>query len=561
MGSAPTVATYITYEAVFGHTPARAELEALVEQTSLEDWVQTAGKLSAQLANPTNSQAAVDLLVAEGLAGSARARVEQRVLEGQPLVFDTRLGALARVAFMCAERRPPDAFGGGAQGAERLTRALLAVTDVFDRLELPEEDSSLQKDAFSSLLLRRISAKTRAAMLPTLVRYWRLFVDSPRREASLLPPGEDFDQRMQTLAEMNVSRFLALCFGLYTRWMTWNIAKHEAWVVDSSYWSKTTISETEFKKAVGALAADPDQFAHEFAADEAAGFNTIDDLRPLALHPLCEIEPGRVLPLDVEALGPRLLGDGLFWRMKPQKKASRNEKSLYNASVGTLLERHCLEVAQSVYPTGTASSQLFEEIQYGSEHGPDLVVIEDGHTVFIEISAERVNVARTLFRGDVESYAQDIEAIVLDRARRQLDRKIVDARKGFLKFGDIAVDALGTIHPVLCLIDGFPLGPTLRERIDSALDEAGVLQHEDIGRFEIVSVEELEALLGEVERGATLWRLLQAWAQDAELCRWTARDFLIARRGGLALPSLLTRDWEAVKPQLATELFGQPHSS
>jgi hypothetical protein len=439
-----------------------------------------------------------------------------------------------------------------------MVRALLAVADVFDPGDLfVGTDDDDRRDQFSSIMLRRLSAKARAALVPAFVRYWRLFIDLPASNPNHLVAGEDFEARLKAITGLSVRRYLTLCFGLHTRWMTWTLEENPRWVVDRQYWENTTISQDEFLSAIGSLAANPEQFRKEFEADAAAGFETIDDLRPLALHPLCEITSGNVLPLDVEALGPRLLGDGLFWRLKPLPSSTEEEKSRYNASVGHVLEEHCFEIARSVYPEQNGAPQLFGEVKYGNEHGPDLVVVEDGHCVFIEISAERVNVRDTLFRGDLDSYAKDIVAIVVDRARRQLDRKIDDARAGKLIFGTHKPGGLGTVHPVLCLIDGFPLAPTLREQVDAALADANVFEQENIGPFAIVSVEELEGLLGEVERGASLSALLLEWAGDPEMARWTARDFLIARRGGLALPSVMRGWWKTIEKQLHDELFGE----
>jgi hypothetical protein len=552
----PTVEQYITYAEVFGAAPTRADVEDFVRGTSLDDWLQTVGKLSRDLFDPRVPNKAVDRLLASGLPGDARERAEKLIDVGRPLAFDTRLGTLARVAFCHAERRPADAFGGGQAGAERMVRALLAVADIFDPGDLFSGSDAERRDQFSSLMLRRLSAKTRAALVPAFVRYWRLFIDLPAQDPSLLVAGENPDEKLRTITGMGIRRYLALCFGVYTRWMTWTLERNPAWAIDQTYWSKTTISEDEFLAGIGTLAASPDEFQKEFEADAAAGFETIDDLRPIALHPLCEITSGKVLPLDAEALGPRLLGDGLFWRLKPLPSASEAEKSAYNATIGHLVEAHCLELAKSVYPEQTGKPELFGEVAYGGELGPDLVVIEDGSCVFVEVSAERVNVRDTLFRGSLGAYENDIEAIVVDRVRRQLDRKISDARAGDLRFGTNPPSNLGTIHPVLCLIDGFPLAPTLRERVDAALAQAGLLQHEDVGRLSIISVEEFEALMGEVERGASLSGLLAAWANDQEMSRWTVRDFLLARRGGLALASSIREHWKLIKPQLGQELFG-----
>lgn len=105
-------------------------------------------------------------------------------------------------------------------------------------------------------------------------------------------------------------------------------------------------------------------------------------------------------------------------------------------------------------------------------------------------------------------------------------------------------------------LDGFPFAPTLRERIDDAVAVSGYLQQPNLGRLEILSADELEALLGEVDRaGASLSGLLNEFALDTELRRWTMRDYLIARRGGLTRTQFVEKEWKAITAELAQELL------
>ena len=72
-----------------------------------------------------------------------------------------------------------------------------------------------------------------------------------------------------------------------------------------------------------------------------------------------------------------------------------------------------------------------------------------------------------------------------------------------------------------------------------------------------MSPDELEALLGEVERqGTTMSSLLTNAAVDAETRLWNLRDFLIARRGGLARTTFVENEWHRITPLLAAEFFG-----
>lgn len=557
MNAVPSVDAYLTYHEVFGRQPTRAELEGLLRELSLDDCLQTIGKLSSLLSTGRIAHRELDERAARDLDAN-QDRALALIAAGRRFVFPTRLSTLARLALEVAERRPADAFAAGKQVGSFM-RGLLAVTDVFDvggRFAVDNRDRF--EDEVARLMLRRLAARLDAPLAPQLVRYWRLFVDLPARRPDLLVAGEDFDTRLQTQLGVSVRRYIAICFGLFVRFMTWDPDTRPGWTLDVGYWANTTVSAQEANAVISALSATPSEFVQEFATQRAEGFDEIDDLRPFALHPLCEIETGKVLPIEVDMLGPRLFGDGLYWRLHPGPLASREEKSRYGSSLGNLLEEHLAEVAKSVYPTPRGGAQrLWREIAYTGGHGPDLVIRDGDRTVFIEVGGERVNTLRTLFQGDLATYDKDIDEMIVSHRVEQLDRKITDARAGRLHYGNSRPAELGVIHPVVCLLDGFPVGPALRERIERAVNDAGYLQQPNLGRLEILSADELEALFGEVERkGARLSKLLNEFALDVELRRWSMRDFLLGRRGGLARSTFLEQQWQAITPILAGELFG-----
>lgn len=552
----PTVTAYLTYEEVFGVRPTRDQLEDWLRPLALDDCLQAVGKLSAGVSAKYLSSTQVDGWIAEALE-DGRVAALRGIAQGRRLVFQSRLSILARVALDVSDRRPADAMRGGAD-IPRFARALLAVTDVFD---LPGRFASPVRaeveDAVSRMMLRRLAAQENAPLGPQFIRYWRLFVDLPERRPDLYEQGENFDRRMQAELGMSVRRYIVICFGLCVRFLTWRPEIGGEWAITENYWSSTTVTPDEHDRITNELSATPDAFNAAFHRQEREGFGEIDDLRPFALHPLCEIEPGRVMPIDVDSLGIRLFGDGLYWRLRPPATAPETEQVAYGASVGRMLEEHLFEVAASVYPAPTmGAKRLFREPVYGGEKGPDLAIVEGGRSVLIEVGADRVDTLNTIFRGDLNRYEDDIADVVIKRAR-QLDKKIDDARAGLLRLGDYRPSDPGVIHPVVCLLDGFPIAPTLRERVDAAVSDANLLRQGNLGRLEIISADELEALFGEVEHaGASVGQLLSDYATDVELRRWDLQDYLITRRGGMARTTFLEQEAKGLYDVLRDELFG-----
>jgi hypothetical protein len=111
------------------------------------------------------------------------------------------------------------------------------------------------------------------------------------------------------------------------------------------------------------------------------------------------------------------------------------------------------------------------------------------------------------------------------------------------------------IEPVVCLIDGFPLAPFLRRRIDEAIRDSGLLDMPNVGRASIVSAEEFELGCAVVERGrVSITELLAGHAADAELSEWPLRDYIRKVAGELPITRLLSSEFDRVVATVATEL-------
>ena len=299
--------------------------------------------------------------------------------------------------------------------------------------------------------------------------------------------------------------------------------------------------------------------------DIEAGYNSIDDIWPFITNPLIEIEKGAFLTLDVETLGDALLGDGLYWRMKYNPGASEQERGNLGEAYGHLVEAHCLEVAEPCF-AGAADAQLFDEKRYtnvvdGQKHqndGPDVVVSEEPDVAFVEIGIDRPNMLETIVRGDLASFDKDVEEILLHRAE-QLDRKIDDFLSGDLSFDGVSAADVRRIHPVICLIDGFPVEGPLYERIKRRFVNAGYLQQGLVEPFAIISVEEFEYLCAQVEAGRKLTGILRAKAQkELPLGHESVRDYLIRTlKGSPQPPTHLKAEFGTIGDRFAKELFGK----
>jgi len=316
----------------------------------------------------------------------------------------------------------------------------------------------------------------------------------------------------------------------------------------------TSVTDDEFARTIATVSATPTQLRNAFATLVQRGQDSIDDNRPFILHPLVELEPTVYAPVDVDGLADTLIGDGLFWRMRPEDE---RERSSFGESLGHLLEQHCRDVAESVYPP--QPKRLFPEFRYTAGDGtkidgPDLIIADELASAFVEIGIGRPHLRNTIIRGDLSSYDDDIRRLILHRAE-QLDRKIQDALDGHLVLQGAATGTLRRVHPVICLWDGFPLGRYLYQRIEKVVRDAGLLQQAQVAPLSIISVQEFEQLLGRVAKSTQLTDLLQRHV-SGPLADEPLNDFLHRTFGrDIDLPPLLTAEFDAIAERLVAQLF------
>jgi len=256
----------------------------------------------------------------------------------------------------------------------------------------------------------------------------------------------------------------------------------------------------------------------------------------------------------VQTLDDALLGDGLFWRLRDGAGMTSQEKSDFGESLGHLLEEHCLEVLEASWPAERRKERFFREFRYAEGDTPDIIITEPGASAFIEIGINRPNLRDTVFLGELESFDADVERIILHRAE-QLSRKIEHALGGTLPLQAAPTDTLRRIYPVICLWDGFPLGPYLYPRILGRVRAADYLTRTEIAPLQMISVDEFELLCGLIAAGRRLTDLLAEHAEGA-LRDEPIGEFLRASYPhDLKLPPSLARDFEGIGHRLARGLF------
>lgn len=138
-----------------------------------------------------------------------------------------------------------------------------------------------------------------------------------------------------------------------------------------------------------------------------------------------------------------------------------------------------------------------EVIYKGDRRSCDFFVMEGDRLVIFEMHHGRVarRVVETLNRDKIDQAFQQ----VLYPKVRQLDTSIADLARGELIIPGIDTRTIRKIYPLVCLPSSFPRSPSVQQKIDRDVDNAGLLKVAapfEIAPLEIIDIESLEGLAG-----------------------------------------------------------------
>jgi hypothetical protein len=272
------------------------------------------------------------------------------------------------------------------------------------------------------------------------------------------------------------------------------------------------------------------------------------DPRPFASCPLIEISEDVFVPSDPAMMLVRLIGDGIWWRMRLGYRAQRDGNAVFQAAVGRLFETYLNELTSEAFGSTVG---VFGEAEYRcGALGLDLTIACPEALLAIEAGVQRPHVESMFLAAAPGAFERSVEDIIIPRVRGQLARK---AR--MLASGEIPRPPGGQnkpILPVLVLIDGFPQGPVLNNWIVRAGRAEG-LGADGILDLLVLGAAEWEALCGVVEaRHVSPAAVIVAWkraATDADFL-----DVLDSQFGGSLVPSYVARSSDRAFEQWCSEL-------
>lgn len=510
---------YLVWEDVVGATPTQRDLAKLVSELPLQDSLVTLSKLMALL---QSHPAAANNWFLEHLPRPQRRQIQRRFATSRIWLFDQRMAAVAKVLLLRAQPKPPT--GLSKNESRRLAAAILMTPSALEEPTLP--DSSDTRTWFHQIALWT-EANHQNDPMGQIARYHQVYCELRERHVAHDVDVETLNRQVMRSSGLSIRRYLAAAAAIVVKHVTWaqgavdGSATAADWIFRPGYVSSTAITEDEIRTVLRDVAASPAVLRKAMQGEVEEGKNLLRYLGTFARYPLCEVADDVFIPLYPRLLVDRLVGDGLYWRIYGAFPTA--ERSDAGSAVGRLFERYVVDALVSTHSTDC----VFEEHEYKSGlAGPDAAVIDgSSRLAVIEVGVSRVNFETTLLNGHVMSFEDDIEKVVVRRAR-QLDAKIRALRKGSLAYPGVDT-RLHRIFPVLVLFAGFPQAFSLYEPVQSRISALGLLDGRDVAPLSILSASDLDAALWVAEmRESSLLDALASWHAERTGPGESMQDFV-----------------------------------
>jgi hypothetical protein len=312
-------------------------------------------------------------------------------------------------------------------------------------------------------------------------------------------------------------------------------------------------------RVVSAISAPRAWFRERFARGDQSVRDVVWEIAPFSRRPFIQLESGNLALTSPTAL-VEWLTFGMYDRLRESAKERRtltkkfDTLSLFGATYGDLTEDYCLAVCKSVHPQG----RVYGDQPYGKGGGkrtPDIAIISGSDLILIEVRSGYLSPwLRT--SGDRREFEDQLDKLVFKKLA-QLGRAIADLKSGVAVVGDVDIEDVTRIWPVL-ITASMLLSEPLWQVIEASLPAP--LQEPDVQPLVVGDIEDLELMMGLVEKGHDLIEILAARAETPyaklEIKRWVLDEM---KEDSTIRPALVLENWARAQRAMTMTLW--PHQA
>lgn len=499
-GQIPGLGVFVTFEQVYSQGARHRDLVNYVERFPAAGFISMLCGIGAILHNdneptPFAMQAKFAHEFAKGVPGAKKIIEILRENPDGVVVHDEQLAVLIKYGLLgaTADKWPDDA-------ADTLVRLLLVYNSLHGKEFEPRVGDF---ESFARFELR--SVFNMSEHLGAVIARYSSFFDWARtsEKARTSKNRLDLDADFLRFYGMTYEEWAASAFTIltYFRQITsvqametnkpvlYLDAYLAAFAEDTPIWKwlvLNTVSVAEAKKFFEKTKDDP-------------SYSGVT-LLPFMRRPLLGIDERNVsapyLPYLENSLGSGVyfaLLDGYNDQPGRTKEERKADSDMFTRYFGEFFEDYIVDLIRASHPT---PHLVFGERKYVTEEGTegnatDLVIFEGESALFIDISASRFNVTKTLIDLDPEFIRKDMEKIIVCNAE-QLDKSIRAFRDGRLSYNGVSPSTIQRIYPIVLTIQPVPRAFAFNRRALDEIERRGLLRETE--RLEILTAEDAEGL-------------------------------------------------------------------
>ena len=516
------IASYITYEEIYGSSISLNEIIDLVRLLPLKYWCLTTST-SVLLLEYHEFEEEFQGVIFNRLFPKKLLKKQIRTDGGKRVFFHRmQLLALLRLALLYADTEKTKSAEDDEARKDITARCLLGISSLIYAKQAAEYGPDFDINSFIKKLtfnfrmpLTRLDQVYLTSFLTAyyhgthenlnhlIGRYKDMLLDIPN-ETGFNPEGvskDIFTNALMKSTGLTVEEYAALVFGILVHYFPENnlLKSFKKFPIDrKTYFSKTSLKDKGFIASLFDTLSLLVSGFRQANIQEGDKQEAMLDFRTFMIKPLISLEDSSNLyPCSIRYLQRLLsLENALYWI------AAGNEHSddLRNY-LGQLFEFYCIKICERIQSNASIKPKFFPETEYGSVHNRrktcDAILIYGNVAVLMEFKVKTLKLERTIIDCDFNSLIEDINMAFIesndkDKAAKQIDETIKALRNGNLHLSGIDTRTITNYYPIIVTFQDWPLGPFVYDLIRRMVNMSGLLRQSYCAPVEIWSCEELE---------------------------------------------------------------------
>lgn len=516
------MASYITYEEVYGSSISLNEIIELVRTLPLKYWCITAST-SVLLLEYHEFEEEYQGMIFNRLFPKELLKKQIRTDGGKRVFFHRmQLLALLRLALLYADTEKTKSTEDDKDRREITARCLLGINSLIYEKLIAESRPDINIESFKKKLtfnLREQLTRPEQVYLMSFLsvyyhgthdnlnhligRYKDMLLDIPN-DTGFIPervPKDIFSSTLMESTGLTVEEYAALTFGILVYYFPESnlLKSFNNYPIDSkTYFSKTSL---RYKGSVASLFDTLSLLVSDFQKANIAEGDKQEfmlDFKTFMLKPLISLEDSSNLyPCSIRYLQRLVsLENALYWIVAGN--IIRDDLKSY---IGHVFEFYCWKICERVQSNATIKPKFFKEPEYGPAHSQrkacDAILVYGNSAVLMEFKTKQLKLKRTIIDCDYDSLIEDINMAFIesnenDKAAKQIDETIKSLRNGNLHLSGIDTRTITNYYPIIVTFQNWPLGPFVYDLIRRTVNTSGLLRQSYCAPVEIWSCEELE---------------------------------------------------------------------